>query len=1030
MEERTYDLTLFEKIIIFTILLVIPLLAIRGVTYEFATQKFAVFAFLFLLLFVGEGVRFIRKRSEMNLYLSLPHVWGLIFALSAIASSFNLLRFNKYYFPYSLEVAMYVLYLAIISIYFSNRIKSKKYMTYFMLALLISGFIVALDALYNFYTGKDWFLGGYGRPYNRGTMKATIGNPNFVSSHLGSLLPIALYFIISYDFGWKYEERKKKFFYWRIVAIKSFATASFILFMIVVMIAQTRSVYAGVFSAFVFFALGYGLYKLLRKGERRTDFERIGLVDKEFAKKILNLNSSFMMMIIILVAVFFVIYSTNNPLSGGKVSVLGRIEAIKTDKHSWDGRMLAWLSSIYQWKAHPIFGTGIGTYQIYTITYLGDVMKDHPEKLYAWNNFKRTHNDYLQVLGEMGLFGIISLIMIIVSLLILYFRMLFKQDDPDDALLLTLFASGLGVILVDSALSFPTHLMPGAMTAVLFASLGASRYFNKDLDFAWIYRLKKKGMIIVFVLVLIIAGLATTLKWSSFISEVMFRWGNVYYRRMLAYERAIRSGNEKLKEYEKLLQDLENETGKYSFLKEETYLNMKIAEFKRKNPNISKEKLEELKLKFLKERENEKKKIRDNIIKNIDGIRSQINKFRNLVYQNYFKSRSFFLDSLKYNRSYGKSYFYLAILMTRGERKNEFLDDLEKLKGEEKLEYLRKKFVTRDDVTKYIIDEVRDNPLKMSFELMEKIIRDGKDDIEKVIERFNPSEMFDVQMIQDGIDYFESSFYCFNEKNSYRILGKLNVNLRASLYKHRNTLIKLKKVYKDYSEDIDRAMEWVDKYINKAYKDFVKWYDETVRILPGNWNRFPDWEKIYFEYASIYVKISGLNFKTYGKLKEILKREVWACKWMKDSTWGIPDYNMKLMVDLIQTFFKRKNYQEVLTLLDDILKIYREPYEWNKESLDRLKKMGEKNKRFKNAYERARRFVQEYESLEKKRVEFMKNMINVYKNVIKLKDENTRKIYENDWEYNILTGENAKLKLEDVVKMLEERLTQLEKEER
>ena len=92
--------------------------------------------------------------------------------------------------------------------------------------------------------------------------------------------------------------------------------------------------------------------------------------------------------------------------------------------------------------------------------------------------------------------------------------------------------------------------------------------------------------------------------------------------------------------------------------------------------------------------------------------------------------------------------------------------------------------------------------------------------------------------------------------------------------------------------------------------------------------------------------------------------------------------------------------------------------------------MGEKNKRFKNAYERARRFVQEYESLEKKRVEFMKNMINVYKNVIKLKDENARKIYENDWEYNILTGGNAKLKLEDVVKMLEERLTQLEKEER
>jgi len=60
------DLSFFEALLIYISVLIIPVLSLPGITYEFATQKFAVFAFIFLLLFIGEGLKVLREKKELS----------------------------------------------------------------------------------------------------------------------------------------------------------------------------------------------------------------------------------------------------------------------------------------------------------------------------------------------------------------------------------------------------------------------------------------------------------------------------------------------------------------------------------------------------------------------------------------------------------------------------------------------------------------------------------------------------------------------------------------------------------------------------------------------------------------------------------------------------------------------------------------------------------------------------------------------------------------------------------------------------
>jgi len=114
-------------------------------------------------------------------------------------------------------------------------------------------------------------------------------------------------------------------------------------------------------------------------------------------------------------------------------------------------------------------------------------------------------------------------------------------------------------------------------------------------------------------------------------------------------------------------------------------------------------------------------------------------------------------------------------------------------------------------------------------------------------------------------------------------------------------------------------------------------------------------------------------------------------------------------------------YQEALTVMKDVVKLYKSAYEWNKVLLPKWEEKANAanaSNKIKQIYSRMKNFVRSYEKLQNEIQSFIDELIKVYGNVIKLNDQKARKMYENDWSTNILTGENKKVTLEEVIDYL------------
>jgi len=88
---------------------------------------------------------------------------------------------------------------------------------------------------------------------------------------------------------------------------------------------------------------------------------------------------------------------------GAKGPILGRVTSTQTQSHSGSFRIATWEGTLRMAKSHPLFGTGLGTFEL-----------AYPE--YADVGFtKLAHNSYLQLAAEAGLASPIVLLLLIGS---------------------------------------------------------------------------------------------------------------------------------------------------------------------------------------------------------------------------------------------------------------------------------------------------------------------------------------------------------------------------------------------------------------------------------------------------------------------------------------------------------------------------------------------------------------------------------------------------------------------------------------
>jgi len=147
-----------------------------------------------------------------------------------------------------------------------------------------------------------------------------------------------------------------------------------------------------------------------------------------------------------------------NPL----IERLSTVEDISKNLYTYDLRMRTWHGTVRMIKDHPFTGTGIGTFAIafpkYRVPGLQGLLV-------------HTHNDYLQVVSEMGIFVLGIIIWLIFSTLRAGFKTFFRTRSNFKQGITLGATAGIVAILIHSFVDFNLHIPANAILFTVVAAL-------------------------------------------------------------------------------------------------------------------------------------------------------------------------------------------------------------------------------------------------------------------------------------------------------------------------------------------------------------------------------------------------------------------------------------------------------------------------------------------------------------------------------------------------------------------------------
>jgi len=318
MENKT-----LAQAIISVIYFLIPLVFSPLFKDNFIIKDFVFFTGVVLLSFVKKPV-FPPKATKAVVFFIFSMFISLFFASNFRVALYS---FSKYFIFY-----ISIFYLAEVNI-------NKIFRTIFYSSLLVMSYGVFQKIRIDFI---HWQLGFSGRVFS------FLGNPNFFSSYLVSILPVYFYL---------FEKEKKSVYF-----------ACFLFNFLMIFFTKTRgSIIAGI--VLVVFLIYFSL---------KNNF---------FSKRFLKIFSIF---VLLFSAIF--ILRTDLKLSFNDSSIKERI--------------FKWKVAFAIFKRNPVFGCGIGNVKTNFALYQAKVREKFKIKLKGTSESK-IHNDFFQILSELGIFGFV-----------------------------------------------------------------------------------------------------------------------------------------------------------------------------------------------------------------------------------------------------------------------------------------------------------------------------------------------------------------------------------------------------------------------------------------------------------------------------------------------------------------------------------------------------------------------------------------------------------------------------------------------
>jgi len=254
------------------------------------------------------------------------------------------------------------------------------------------------------------------------TIIGTLGYHNYLSEYMVPILPVAVARLFSND-------GKRK---------KLFISIACIIMTICIVFTGTRSVWVALLISIPFFLVVTSI--------------KNGNVLENYKKQIIIFS-------IILLGI--IAFLTFVPLGKNSPEVIERIKStFEFRRGTTRNRPVIWQTGIRMAKERPLLGWGTDTFKYHYLDYLSQVMKNKEPLAYIVEEAEYVHNEYLQVLIDTGIIGLIMFVGIFVAYFREGFRIIASVREKNAVMLIIGLMSAILGVLIDSLFSFTFHIIP------------------------------------------------------------------------------------------------------------------------------------------------------------------------------------------------------------------------------------------------------------------------------------------------------------------------------------------------------------------------------------------------------------------------------------------------------------------------------------------------------------------------------------------------------------------------------------------
>jgi len=323
----------------------------------------------------------------------------------------------------------------------ANVVRDRKDVHLLLFAMLVSAFLASFYGLLQ-------YLGVLAGPF-RGTglseMISTLGNRNYLGGFLAYLLFPSVILILNPRWRWV-----------RIVSIVMLAFC----FGTTLLLQQT-AVSVSLLTALIALAVGWAVFRPVAP---------------------IRKNRVWILILLLVLSAVFLVQAPSSPLnsvigfSADESSWLGQLWERNSGKtRSWD-----WWVGWEMFVDSPVVGVGLGNYKLNFLTYKPDFLSTPRGEAYDFYIARaaQAHNDYVQVLAELGLLGAITLFGFVATLVWSFWCRVRRTRDEEKQLDLLLLACGVIPVFVHALVSFPAHLPASSLVFIAIIGIALSRAYG------------------------------------------------------------------------------------------------------------------------------------------------------------------------------------------------------------------------------------------------------------------------------------------------------------------------------------------------------------------------------------------------------------------------------------------------------------------------------------------------------------------------------------------------------------------------